>query len=79
MRSAQGFKMKSHQTHQRLFHKKCNKKCKIIDQIKKRAPTALTVECGVCSGPAPDHLHFGGNLYTNKNIFVVKILKTLLS
>ena len=29
---------------------------------KKRAPTALTIECGVCLGPAPDHLHFGGNL-----------------
>ena len=29
-------------------------------QPKKRAPTALTVECGVCHGPAPDHVHFGG-------------------
>jgi len=28
-------------------------------KAKKRAPTALTVDCGVCSGPAPDHLHFG--------------------
>jgi len=28
-------------------------------KTKKRAPTALTIECGVCSGPAPDHLHFG--------------------
>lgn len=27
-----------------------------------RAPTALTVECGVCSEPAPDHLHFGGTV-----------------
>jgi len=26
---------------------------------KRRLPTALTVECGVCLGPAPDHLHFG--------------------
>ena len=30
-------------------------------QHKKRAPTALTVECGVCAGPAPDHIHFGGD------------------
>ena len=29
-------------------------------QHKKRAPTALTVECGVCLGQAPDHMHFGG-------------------
>jgi len=28
-------------------------------KAKKRAPTALTVECGVCHGPAPDHIHFG--------------------
>jgi len=26
---------------------------------KKRAPPSLTVSCGVCSSPAPDHLHFG--------------------
>ena len=26
----------------------------------KRAPAPLTVSCGVCSAPAPDHLHFGG-------------------
>ena len=32
-------------------------------QQKKRAPTALTVECGVCLGPAPDHLHFGGRSF----------------
>ena len=32
----------------------------IFPQPKKRAPTALTVECGVCYGPAPDHVHFGG-------------------
>ena len=32
----------------------------IFPQPKKRAPTALTVECGVCHGPAPDHVHFGG-------------------
>jgi len=34
-------------------------KSTITLKTKKRAPTALTVECGVCSGPAPDHLHFG--------------------
>ena len=27
---------------------------------KKRAPAALTILCPVCSGPAPDHIHFGG-------------------
>jgi len=34
-------------------------KSTITLKTKKRAPTALTVDCGVCSGPAPDHLHFG--------------------
>ena len=28
---------------------------------KRRAPTALCRECGVCTAPAPDHLHFGGH------------------
>eukprot|EP00092_Neocalanus_flemingeri_P013650 GFUD01014723.1.p1 GENE.GFUD01014723.1~~GFUD01014723.1.p1 ORF type:complete len:596 (+),score=126.01 GFUD01014723.1:60-1847(+) len=28
-------------------------------QHKKRAATVLSIECGVCSSPAPDHLHFG--------------------
>ena len=28
---------------------------------KRRAPTALTLECDVCSAPAPDHFHFGGH------------------
>jgi len=28
---------------------------------KKRAPTALTIPCAVCSSPAPDHVHFGGH------------------
>jgi len=27
---------------------------------KKRRPTSLCIECPVCGGPAPDHLHFGG-------------------
>ena len=29
-------------------------------QIDKRAAPALTLTCGVCCAPAPDHLHFGG-------------------
>ena len=29
-------------------------------RISKRLPTALTQTCGVCSAPAPDHKHFGG-------------------
>ena len=31
---------------------------------KKRRPTNLCIECPVCGGPAPDHLHFGGIHYT---------------
>ena len=27
---------------------------------KKRRPADLYIECPVCGGPAPDHLHFGG-------------------
>jgi len=27
---------------------------------KKRAPAPLTISCPVCGGPAPDHIHFGG-------------------
>ena len=27
---------------------------------KKRRPANLCIECPVCGGPAPDHLHFGG-------------------
>jgi hypothetical protein len=27
---------------------------------KKRPPAVLTLPCGVCGGPAPDHKHFGG-------------------
>ena len=27
---------------------------------KKRRPANLCIECRVCGGPAPDHLHFGG-------------------
>ena len=31
-------------------------------QVKKRrAPTALTLSCDVCSAPSPDHYHFGGH------------------
>ena len=32
---------------------------------KKRRPTSLCIECPVCGGPAPDHLHFGGIYYTD--------------
>ena len=28
---------------------------------KRRKPVNLCIECPVCGGPAPDHLHFGGN------------------
>ena len=40
-----------------LFHEIC-----IMFKVRKRrAPTALTLDCNVCSAPAPDHLHFGGH------------------
>ena len=32
---------------------------------KKRRPANLCIECPVCGGPAPDHLHFGGIHYTD--------------
>ena len=38
-------------------------------QLKKRPPAALTLTCGVCSAPAPDHLHFGGKVEMTK-IFI---------
>ena len=41
----------------------------VVLQHKKRAPTALTVECGVCLGPAPDHLHFGGKNIENSFLY----------
>ena len=31
---------------------------------KKRPPAVLTLPCGVCGAPAPDHKHFGGREYT---------------
>ena len=31
------------------------------DGVTKRFPASLTLSCGVCSAPAPDHLHFGGS------------------
>ena len=27
---------------------------------KKRSPASLSILCPVCGGPAPDHVHFGG-------------------
>ena len=42
-----------------------------IFQSKKRAPTALTVDCNVCGGPAPDHIHFGGK-YRYINFITMK-------
>ena len=33
----------------------------VLKVRKRRAPTALTLRCNVCSAPAPDHLHFGGH------------------
>jgi hypothetical protein len=30
---------------------------------KKRPPAMLTLPCGVCGAPAPDHKHFGGREY----------------
>merc|ERR1711892_1224860 len=30
-------------------------------KIPKRPPAPLNLTCGVCSAPAPDHLHFGGH------------------
>ena len=30
---------------------------------KKRRPANLCIECPVCGGPAPDHLHFGGKTF----------------
>ena len=27
----------------------------------KRRPTTLSLACGVCGAPAPDHVHFGGS------------------
>ena len=27
---------------------------------KKRSPASLSIVCPVCGGPAPDHVHFGG-------------------
>ena len=38
-------------------------------QLKKRPPAALNLTCGVCSAPAPDHLHFGGKVEMTK-IFI---------
>ena len=29
-------------------------------KMSKRAQTRLTLKCGVCSAPAPEHFHFGG-------------------
>jgi hypothetical protein len=29
----------------------------------KRPPAMLTLPCGVCGAPAPDHKHFGGREY----------------
>ena len=30
------------------------------DGVNKRFAASLTLSCGVCSAPAPDHMHFGG-------------------
>ena len=34
-----------------------------LDTGKKRPPAMLTLPCGVCWAPAPDHKHFGGREY----------------
>ena len=31
------------------------------DSVNKRQPVVLSYSCGVCSAPAPDHKHFGGD------------------
>ena len=33
---------------------------------KKRRPANLCIECPVCGGPAPDHVHFGGRTLKRK-------------
>ena len=35
---------------------------KYLQPAYKRPPTALTLQCQICGAPAPDHLHFGGNV-----------------
>ena len=33
----------------------------------RKSSTLLTLKCGVCSEPAPDHYHFGGKHLMYKN------------
>ena len=39
----------------------------------RRVRTVLSLDCGVCSAPAPDHLHFGGKerVKPNENVVVI--------
>ena len=32
----------------------------------KRTHIALSIPCGVCSAPAPEHFHFGGKILKNQ-------------
>ena len=41
----------------------------------KRPPAPLNLTCGVCSAPAPDHLHFGGKVRFLWSLFTTLLLK----
>ena len=48
---------------------------------KKRAPAPLTISCPICGGPAPDHIHFGGESGNNiivKYMMCIAPIKTVL-
>ena len=36
---------------------------------KKRPQAMLTLPCGVCGAPAPDHKHFGGRQYNHRQYY----------
>jgi len=44
---------------------------------KKRAPTALTLRCDVCTAPAPDHFHFGGHCCYSCRAFFRRTIERL--
>jgi hypothetical protein len=35
----------------------------MMSMKKKRKPVNLCIQCPVCGGPAPDHMHFGGEKF----------------
>ena len=44
----------------------------------RRAPNVLSLRCGVCQAPAPNHLHFGGKGTRGQQRLMGKIISIII-